>query len=194
MKIGYARISTREQVESLETQEKTLLASGCERVYKDIASGAKASRPGLHDALSYAREDDIILVTRLDRLGRTTLDTLRTIQELNLKKIRVQALDINLDTSTPAGRLVLKVIASLAEWERDLLIERTKEGLAHARANNRVGRRPPKLDTAQKEAALNLLAGGMSQNQVAAAFGVSRPTIARLKSAAANPSEQLHKD
>lgn len=106
----------------------------------------------------------------------------------------MQALDINLDTSTPAGRLVLKVIASLAEWERDLLIERTKEGLAHARANNRVGRRPSKLDTAQKEAALNLLAGGMSQNQVAAAFGVSRPTIARLKSATANPSEQLRKD
>lgn len=86
MKIGYARISTREQVESLETQESTLLASGCERVYKDIASGVKASRPGLNGALSYAREGDIILVTRLDRLGRTTLDTLRTIQELDLKK------------------------------------------------------------------------------------------------------------
>lgn len=72
----------------------------------------------------------------------------------------MQALDINLDASTPGVRLVLKVIASLAEWERDLLIERTKEGLAHARANNRVGGRPPKLDAAQKEAALNLLAGG----------------------------------
>lgn len=72
----------------------------------------------------------------------------------------MQALDIDLDTSTPGGRLVLKAIASLAEWERDLLIERTKEGLAHARANNRVGGRPSKLDAAQKEAALNLLAGG----------------------------------
>lgn len=87
----------------METQESTLLASGCERVYKDIASDAKASRSGLHDALSYAGEGDTILVTRLDRLGRTILDTLRTIQELDLKKIRVQALDINLDTSTPAG-------------------------------------------------------------------------------------------
>lgn len=89
LKIGYVRILTREQVESLETQESTLLASGCERVYKDIASGAKASRPGLNEALSYAREGDIILVTRLDRLGQTTLDTLRTVQELDLKKIRV---------------------------------------------------------------------------------------------------------
>lgn len=79
MKIGYARISIREQGRSLETQESTLLVSGCEHVYKDIASGAKASRPGLYDTLSYAREGDIILITRLDRLWRTTLDTLRTI-------------------------------------------------------------------------------------------------------------------
>lgn len=87
MKIGYVRISTREQVESIgNPRESTLLAFGCERVYKDIASGAKASRPGLNEALSYAREGDTILVTRLDRLGRTTLDTLRTIQELDLKK------------------------------------------------------------------------------------------------------------
>lgn len=106
----------------------------------------------------------------------------------------MQALDIDLDTSTPGGRLVLKVIVSLAKWERGLLVERTKEGLAHARANNRVGGRPSKLDAAQKEAALNLLAGGMGQNQVATAFGVSRPTIARLKSTAANSSEQLRKD
>lgn len=86
------------------------------------------------------------------------------------------------------------MIASLAKWERGLLVERTKEDLAHARAQGRTGGRPYKLNAQQQQAALNLLEGGMSQNRVAAAFGVSRPTIARLKSAAANSSKQLRKD
>lgn len=133
------------------------------------------------DTLNYAREGDTIIVTRLDRLGRTTLHTLRTVQELDQRNIKVQALDIDLDTSTPAGRLVLKMIASLAEWERDLLIERTREGLAHARSQGRTGGRPPKLTTDQQQAALNLLAEGKSESQVAKIFNVSRPTIARLK-------------
>lgn len=181
MKIGYARISTPEQAESLATQKQALLAQGCEKVYTDIASGARAQRPGLAEAINYAREDDAIVVTRLDRLGRTTLDTLNTIRRLDERGIKVQALDIELDTSTPAGRLIIKVIASLAEWERDLLIERTREGLAHARAQGRVLGRPQKLSPEQREAALQALASGMSQSKVAAAFGVSRPTIARLK-------------
>lgn len=182
MKIGYSRISTREQVESLDNQQKILLDYGCERVFKDVASGTKALRPGLINALDYARDGDTIVVTRLDRLGRTTLDTLRTVQELDQRNIKVQALDIDLDTSTPAGRLVLKMIASLAEWERDLLVERTKEGLAHARAQGRTGGRPYALTAQQQQAALKLLAEGLSENQVAATFNVSRPTISRLKS------------
>lgn len=181
MKIGYARISTREQSESLEGQEELLIDSGCERVFRDVASGANTSRPGLAKALDYTREDDTIVVTRLDRLGRTTLDTLRTVQDLDQRNIIVKALDIDLDTSTPAGRLILKMIASLAEWERDVLIERTSEGLAHARSQGRTGGRPPKLTTVQQQAALKLLADGMSENQVAKTFNVSRPTIARLK-------------
>lgn len=181
MKIGYSRISTREQAESLSNQDKILKDYGCRRVYKDIASGAKASRTELAKALDYARDCDTIVVTRLDRLGRTTLDTLRTVQELDQRNIKVQALDIDLDTSTPAGRLVLKMIASLAEWERHVLIERTKEGLAHARSQGRTGGRPPKLTTDQQQAALNLLADGKSESQVAKIFNVSRPTIARLK-------------
>ncbi len=181
MKIAYCRISTREQVESLDNQEQTLLAHGCKRSYKDIASGSKGERPGLSEALDYAREGDTIVVTRLDRLGRTTLDTLRTVQELDERGIKVEALDVNLDTSTPSGKLVLNVIASLAQWERDLLIERTKEGLAHARAQGRVGGRPSKLTKPQKKAILTSLESGMSQNEVAAAFNVSRSTIARIK-------------
>lgn len=154
---------------------------GCRRIYKDVASGAKASRTELSKALDYARDGDTIVVTRLDRLGRTTLDTLRTVQVLDQRNIKVQALDIDLDTFTPAGRLVLKMIASLAKWERDVLIERTKEGPAHARSQGRIGGRPPKLTTDQQQAALNLLSDGKSESQVAKIFNVSRPTIARLK-------------
>ena len=111
MKIGYARVSTREQTDSLETQEQALNTHGCNRIYKDVASGAKARRPQLQAAFDFAREGDTIVVTRLDRLGRTTLDTLRTVQELDERGIRVEALDVNLNTATPAGRLVLNVIA-----------------------------------------------------------------------------------
>lgn len=182
MKIGYARVSTREQTDSLETQEQALNTHGCNRIYKDVASGAKARRPQLQAAFDFAREGDTIVVTRLDRLGRTTLDTLRTVQELDERGIRVEALDVNLNTATPAGRLVLNVIASLAQWERDLLIERTKEGLAHARSQGRVGGRPP-IPEETRQAVLAALGTGLSQKQVATAFGISRSSIARIKAA-----------
>lgn len=182
MNIGYARISTRGQNESLQHQEESLTAHGCERFYTDIASGNKSTRIGLEQAKAYAREGDTIVVTRLDRLGRSTIDTLKTVKELDERGIRIEALDTQLDTSPPAGRLVLSVITSLAAWERDLLIERTQEGLAHARAQGRVGGRPPKLTANQRQSALNSLQAGMSQRQVAESFGVSRATIARLKS------------
>lgn len=180
MRIGYSRISTSEQAESLENQEQNLLAHGCKRSFTDVASGAKSKRPGLTAAIDYAREGDTIVVTRLDRLGRTTLDTLRTVQALDERGIRVEALDVNLDTTTPAGRLVLNVIASLAQWERDLLIERTKEGLAHARAQGRTGGRPS-IPEDKRKAVLAALSSGMSQKQVAEAFGISRSSIYRIK-------------
>lgn len=180
MKLGYARVSTSEQQESLSNQKKQLEDCGCERIYTEVASGAKSRRPALSEAMKYARENDCIVVTRLDRLGRTTLDTLRTVQELDDRGIRVEALDVNLDTATPAGKLVLNVIASLAQWERDLLIERTQEGLAHARSQGRVGGRPPIPEETQ-QAVLASLDTGLSPKQVATAFGTSRSSVARIK-------------
>lgn len=181
MNIGYARTSTHQQQDSLDAQQQTLKAYGCEKIFTDQISGARADRPGLEAALAYARENDSIVVTRLDRLGRSTVDILRTVQELDSRGITIEALDTRLDTRTPAGKLVLSVLASMAEFERDLIVERTREGLAHARTQGRVGGRPPKLTQHQQQAALRLIADGMSENQVATALGVSRSTITRIK-------------
>lgn len=183
MKIGYARVSTPEQAESKTSQHQQLKQYGCEKIYTDIASGVLTDRAGLKAALEYAREKDSIVVTRLDRLGRSTVDILRTVQELDNRGITIEALDTQLDTRTPAGRLVLSVLASMAEFEHSLIVERTREGLAHARAQGRVGGRRPKLDETQQQAALAALASGMSEAQVAQTFGVSRSTITRLKRA-----------
>ena len=181
MKIGYARVSTNQQQDSLEAQQQALKAYGCEKIFTDQISGARADRPGLTAALADARKDDSIVITRLDRLGGSTVDVLRTVQELTSRGITIEALDTKLDTRTPAGKLVLAVLASMAKFERDLIVERTREGLAHARSQGRIGGRPPKLTPDQQQAALRLIDNGTSQNQVAATLGVSRSTITRLK-------------
>ncbi|MCP3425160.1 recombinase family protein [Rothia sp. AR01] len=178
MRIGYARGSIRDQREALE-------ALGCAKVFTDVASSTRASRPGLELAKSHVRDGDVLVVTRVDRLGRTAYDTLKTIKELDESGVRVEAQKKNLDTGTPAGRLVVTAMAGLTEWERDILRERTREGLAHARATGRAGGRPPALTGPARDAALAQLAGGMSASQVAAFHGVSKWMIQRLQRSAA---------
>ncbi|MBF0809330.1 recombinase family protein [Rothia nasimurium] len=181
MKVGYARVSTPAQEESLKAQADTLTAEGCQKIYSDIASGAKALRPGLTSVLDFLRPGDTLAVTRLDRLGRSAADTLATIKELSEREINVLALDVGLDSSTPGGRMFLNIAGVLADWERDLLVERTRVGLAHARAQGRVGGRPKKLSEDAEQAALAALEAGMSVKQVAQLHGVSRWTIQRLR-------------
>lgn len=181
MRVGYARVSTREQAESLQTQREALEALGCTRVYTDVASGARADRPGLADLLDRTYEGDAVYVTRLDRLGRTTLDTLRTLTDLDARGITVTAADTGLDTSTSSGRLVIRVMLSLAEWERDVLIERTREGLAHARSQGRTGGRPRKLGDVEVQAIRAALETDMSPADVATMHGVSTRTISRVR-------------
>lgn len=185
VRIGYARVSTREQQDSLEAQRAALEAAGCTRIFSDTASGARSDRPGLAHTLDVLRQDDELVVTRLDRLGRSTIDTLRTIRALDDAGVRIVAQDLDLDTGTPAGRLVVTVLAALAEWERDTLRERTREGLAHARSQGRVGGRPRALTGETADAALAALRGGMPVAEVARVHGVSRWTIARLRDQAA---------
>ncbi|KAB1653256.1 recombinase family protein [Pseudoclavibacter chungangensis] len=179
MKIGYARVSTKGQSESLEVQRAALEAAGCARVFSDTMSGAKAARPGLKDALDYMRDDDVLVVTRLDRLGRTALDTLRTIESLAKQDVAVVVMKPELDTRTKEGRLMVTIMSGLAEFERDLLIERTKEGVAHARAEGRVPGPKPKLSAEQVRLAGKAVAGGESVSSVARSLGVSRQTLYR---------------
>lgn len=172
MKVGYARVSTKGRSESLETQREALEAAGCTRVFQDTISGAKA-------ALDYMRDDDVLVVTRLDRLGRTSLDTLRTIESLAEQDVAVIVMKPELDTLTKEGRLMVTIMSGLAEFERDLLIERTKEGVAHARAEGRVPGPKPKLSAEQVRLAGTAVAGGESVSSVARSLGVSRQTLYR---------------
>ena len=181
MLIGYARVSTARQGQSLDTQREALLDAGCDpkQIYSDTISGAKWSRPGLNDALAYMRPDDTLVVTRLDRLGRNLVETVTTISDLADNNINVRVLEPALDTSRPADKVVINVMASLAEWERDLLIERTREGVARARAQGRVAGPKPKLSKEQKRQAALLVENGQSVMSVARGFNVSRQTIYR---------------
>lgn len=181
MRIGYARVSTRDQSGSLDAQEDELRISGCERIYRDTISGAKSKRPGLDAALDYIRGDDVLVVTRLDRLGRSTLDTIKTVDALTERGIRVEILALGIDSGTAEGRLMIRIMSALAEQELELIRERTRAGLEHARRNNRRGGRKPALDSKARDAALSALAGGMSEQAVADFHGVSRSTIRRLK-------------
>ena len=161
MKVGYARVSTRDQEGSLEGQEVALRAAGCEKVFSDRLSGARADRPGLAAAMEYLRDGaDTLVVARLDRLGRSLPDALRTVQALADRGVGLQALDVELDTSTASGRLMLNMLLMLAEWERDLLRERTREGVARARAAGRTPGPKPKLRAEQVEAVRAAVAGG----------------------------------
>ena len=147
MKIGYARVSTVDQ--HLRMQEDALRRDGCEEVFTDIASGVKTERPGLNKALAYLRENDTLVVWKLDRLGRSIQHLIQAITMLQNKKIGFRSLQENIDTTTSSGKLIFHIFSALAEFERDLIRERTDAGLKAARARGRMGGRPPLLDNRQ---------------------------------------------
>ena len=140
MLIGYARVSTTEQ--TLASQLDTLKQAGCTKIFTDTASGATAIRAGLTEALSYARAGDVLVVWRLDRLGRSLRHLIETITDLNNKNIGFKSITENIDTTTPGGKLIFHIFGALAEFERDIIRERTKAGLQAARARGKTGGRP----------------------------------------------------
>jgi DNA invertase Pin-like site-specific DNA recombinase len=145
MRIGYARVSTPDQ--QLRMQEDALKNAGCEEIYTDIVSGVKANRPGLDKALSHLRKGDTLVVWKLDRLGRSIQHLIQMIKTLEDKKITFKSLQENMDTATSGGKLIFHIFSALAEFERDLIKERTQAGLKAARARGKMGGRPPLLDT-----------------------------------------------
>jgi DNA invertase Pin-like site-specific DNA recombinase len=147
MKVGYARVSTADQ--HLRMQEDALKSAGCEEIYTDVISGVKSQRPGLEKALNYLRGGDTLVVWKLDRLGRSIQHLIQTINALQEKKIGFKSLQENIDTATSGGKLTFHIFSALAEFERDLIQERTQAGLKAARARGKMGGRPPLLDTRQ---------------------------------------------
>ena len=180
MLIGYARVSTAEQ--TLDSQEDDLRAAGCERIFTDVASGSKAARPGLHEALDHLRKGDTLVVWRLDRLGRSLGHLIETVGHLAKAGRGFRSLREQIDTTTPGGKLVFHIFGALAEFERNLIRERTKAGLSSARARGRTGGRPRCLDKKQAAMAVALLADGNSNvADICRTLGVSRSTLYRTR-------------
>lgn len=178
MIIGYARVSTLDQ--NLELQRDALEKAGCERVFEDHISGANSERPGWSTAMSALREGDTLVVWRLDRLGRSLKHLIDTVNELHARGVGFKSLNENIDTTNPGGRLVFHIFGALAEFERELIRERTHAGLAAARARGRKGGRPKKLHSRQINMALSMLKDRTnSVTEVADTLGVSRSTLYR---------------
>jgi DNA invertase Pin-like site-specific DNA recombinase len=176
MQIGYARVSTDDQ--NLPLQEDALTEAGWEQIYKDTISGAKTKRVGLSDASAYAREGDTIVVWRLDRLSRSLKDLIEIAAVLETKGIGLKSLHEAIDTNSSSGKLIFHIFGALAEFERNLIRERTYAGLAAARARGRTGGRPVALSDAKKALAIKLYkAKELTVQEVCEAVGISKPTL-----------------
>lgn len=175
-RIGYARVSTADQ--DLAPQLDALRAKGCEPIYSEHASGKHADRPELAQAMKALRAGDTLVVWRLDRLGRSLPDLIATVNELASRGIAFESVTEAIDTTTASGKLVFNIFASLADFERHLIGERTRAGLAAGRARGRMGGRPPALTSRQlREARLLLTDPDATVTAVAERYGVSRTTL-----------------
>jgi len=181
MKIGYARVSTRDQ--SPDLQIDALKQAGCERIYHDIASGAKSARPELDKLLSDVRRGDTVVFWKLDRLGRSLRHLVELVSELSNQGVGLQSLNDPIDTTNAQGRLIFNLFASLAEFERELIRERTQAGLSAARARGRVGGRPKGLSVQAESTAMAAETlyreGRLSVNAISERLHISKGTLYR---------------
>lgn len=184
MLIGYARVSTQDQ--NLDLQREALNKAGCKQVFEDKASGTRSKRPALIKALEMMREGDTLVVWKLDRLGRSVKQLVDLVGELHKQGIQFKSLTDAIDTGSPSGRFFFHVMASLAEMERELTVERTRAGLEIARQLGRKGGRKPKMTNSKIESAKKLLASGVPPRDVAKNLGVSIPTLYRWVPASAH--------
>jgi DNA invertase Pin-like site-specific DNA recombinase len=178
MNIGYARVSTADQ--NLDLQNDALESAGCDKIYTDKMSGAKTNRPGLEEILGFIRKGDTLVVWKLDRLGRSLKHLIQVMQLLDERGVYFKSVQESLDTSTPGGKLIFHVFGALAEFERDIIRERTLAGLAAARARGRVGGRPRKLSKKQVEMAKNLMKDiSIPIAEICKTLSVSKSTLYR---------------
>jgi DNA invertase Pin-like site-specific DNA recombinase len=177
MLIGYARVSTQDQ--NLDLQIDALTKAGCKKIFDDKISGSRAERPGLAKALEILREGDTLAVWKLDRLGRSVKNLVDLVGELHKQGVQFKSLTDAIDTGTPSGRFFFHVMASLAEMERELTVERTRAGLEVARQLGRKGGRKRQMTDSKIESAKKLLANGVPPQDVAKNLGVSVPTLYR---------------
>ncbi|MCP5005597.1 MAG: recombinase family protein [Planctomycetes bacterium] len=176
MKIGYARVSTLEQ--NTDMQKKALKKAGCEKVLVDKVSGTVAKRPGLEKAKELLRKGDTLVVWRLDRLGRSLRDLIEWVRYLEEQGVGLKSLHEAIDTSTPTGKLTFHIFGALAEFERNLICERTQAGLSAARARGRHGGRCKALDAEKRDVAVNLYnEKKMTVSKICELMGISKPTL-----------------
>jgi DNA invertase Pin-like site-specific DNA recombinase len=179
MLVGYARVSTGFQ--SLEAQTEALKVAGCEKIFAEKRSGADSERRELAKLLKMVRPEDTVVVCRLDRLARSTKDLLNTLDQLGKHNVGFKSLrETAVDTTSPQGRLVVSILAAIGEFEREIILSRITEGRKRAQRNGIKFGRKPKLTIHQRQEALERLAEGASQSDIARTFNVDRATISRL--------------
>ena len=178
VKIGYARVSTQDQ--NLDRQLDNLRSAGCERIFNEKMTGTKSDRPELKTMLLTLRSGDILVIDSFSRLSRSTKDLLDLVEQLTAMGVHLVSLKENLDTTTATGKLMLTMLSALSQFERDLIAERTVDGLKAARARGRCGGRPPLgTDKDRKQALAMYHANVMTNGEIASRFGISQRTLSR---------------
>jgi DNA invertase Pin-like site-specific DNA recombinase len=180
MLIGYARTSTQDQKYSLEAQVEELKAAGCERLYQEEVSSVDSQRVELENALDYIREGDVLVVKKLDRLARSVADTVKIIERLEAKKAGLKILNMKIDTTTPEGRLQFNLFAAIAQFEREVMLERQKVGIAKAKADGKYKGRKPTSDDKKAEILKLAAQGNMTKEEIRKAVNVGIATVYRV--------------
>lgn len=190
MKVGYLRVSKQEQNEAL--QRDALKEAGCEKYFSDKITGSKFERKGLEELLAFVRPGDTVIVWKLDRLGRSLKDLIETLNMLKDRGVDFISLTEKIDTTTPGGKLIFHLMGALAEFERDLICERTNAGLAAARARGRIGGRPKRLATNGKVVLARRLFADPNHSipEICSTLGISRSTLYRYVKEAAPPASE----
>ncbi len=178
--LGYARVSKGDE-QSNAVQAEALRAAGCRRIFEEAASGGRWDRPELHRMLDQLRPGDVVVVWKLDRLSRSLKDVLHIMEQIGDAGAGFRSITEAIDTTTPAGRMMMQMIGSFAEFERAMIRERTSAGIAAARAEGRVGGRRKKLDVAKRrEIAESVITGRKSGAEMARLYNISQPTVSRI--------------